>query len=110
MKSTFFTNSDGCKRTQPYVNVETAAYCTAINILAVEYLVVKQDYAEYSRRVHQVCKLEDDDLSVLYISLALNMHTSTLGAMITQGDYETQRENLIDFLDERERLMQNETP
>ena len=90
------------RRGNPYVNPETAAYVTAINMLAVEYLVKTNDEEEYGRRVQQVCELSDDALMDLFITLDLNMHISSLGAMITQGDYETQREHLFNFLDNLE--------
>lgn len=83
----------------PYKNSETAAYVTAVNILAVEYLVKTNDPEEYSRRIDQVYKLSEEDLTVLFVRLDLNRHISSLGAMITQGDYDGQLEDLIDFLD-----------
>lgn len=83
----------------PYKNVETAAHVTAVNILAVEYLIKTDDREEYSRRIEQLRALTEDDLTVLHIYLDLNMHISSLGAMITQGDYEHQRDILLDFLD-----------
>ena len=86
----------------PYKNPETEGYCTAINILAVEYLVKTNNPEEYSRRIRQIYELTEDDLSILCIDLSLNMHTSTLGAMITQGDYDEQRDNLLWFLDHPE--------
>ena len=86
----------------PYKNVETAAYTTAINILAVEYLVKKGDRDEYSRRVKQVYELTELELDVLFLILDLNRHISSLGAMITQGDYDGQLEDLLDFLDHPE--------
>lgn len=86
----------------PYKNQLTEAYCTAINILAVEYLIKQRREDEYSRRVDQVTRLDEDELNTLYWKLSLNMHTSTLGAMITQGDYDYQREALLSFLDEIE--------
>jgi hypothetical protein len=86
----------------PYKNIVTEAYITAINILAVEYLVKTNNSEEYGRRINQVYELTDEDLELLYIYLSLNMHTSSLGAMITQGDYENQREELMNFLDHPE--------
>ena len=86
----------------PFKNTVTEAYITAINILAVEYLVKTNNPEEYGRRVEQVYELSDDDLQILYIWLSLNMHTSSLGAMITQGDYDTQRDELLNFLDHPE--------
>ena len=89
----------------PYINNMADAYITAINILAVEYLIKTDDREEYSKRVHQVYELTEDELVVLHIHLSLNMHTSSLGAMITQGDYEHQREALLYFLDHPEDRM-----
>lgn len=86
----------------PYKNIETDAYCAAINILAVEYLVKTNNPEEYSRRCQQVYALTENELTLLYVDLALNRHTSTLGAMITQGDYDAQREDLLYFLDHPE--------
>ena len=95
----------GCRHiyaTNPYKNEQTEAYITAINILAVEYLVKTYKYEEYIRRVLQVRELDYNDLITLDVLLSLNMHTSSLGAMITQGDYDTQLEVLLDFLDHPE--------
>lgn len=89
-------------RRAPFNCIEADAYVTAINILAVEYLVKTQNPEEYSRRVHQVYELTDDELSVLWVWLSMNRHTSSLGAMITQGDYEYQRDDLLEFLDNPE--------
>ena len=89
-------------RRYPYVSNEADAYVTAINILAVEYLIKTDNREEYSRRIAQVYELEKDDLTILHIRLSLNMHTSSLGAMITQDDYESQREALLYFLDHPE--------
>lgn len=89
-------------RRNPFSCIEADAYVTAINILAVEYLVKTQNPEEYSRRAHQVSELTDDELSVLWVWLSLNRHTSTLGAMITRGDYEYQRDDLLEFLDDPE--------
>lgn len=86
-------------KTEPYKNDITEAYCTAINILAVEYLIKTYNWDEYSKRVRQVYELTETELSILYIILTLNKHTSTLGAMITQGDYSEQLEELMLFLD-----------
>lgn len=86
----------------PYKSHIADAYTTAINILAVEYLVKTDDREEYSRRVNQVYELTANELDILHIRLSLNRHTSSLGAMITQGDYESQREDLLYFLDHPE--------
>lgn len=89
-------------RRDPYRSHIANAYTTAINILAVEYLIKTDDRDEYSRRINQVYELTEAELDVLHIYLSLNRHTSSLGAMITQGDYEYQREELLHFLDHPE--------
>ena len=89
-------------RRNPYSSDVADAYTTAINILAVEYLIKTDNYKEYSERVGLIYELNEEELTVLHIRLSLNMHTSSLGAMITQGDYEHQREALLYFLDHPE--------
>lgn len=89
-------------RCNPYKSYIADAYTTAINILAVEYLVKTDNLEEYHRRIEQVYALSDSDLDLLHIYLSLNMHTSSLGAMITQGDYDKQKEELLYFLDNLE--------
>ena len=74
----------------------------AVNILAVEYLVKTDNKKEYSRRIDQVYALDESDLVNLTIALSLNMHIGNLGDMITQGDYDYQVLELLEFLDEKE--------
>lgn len=85
----------------PYANNAAAAYVTAVNILAVEYLIKTNNEAEYGRLIDVVYKLDLGDLTHLFLLLDLNMHTSSLGAMITQGDYDSQKRILLEFLEER---------
>lgn len=94
--------SDTWFRRNPYKSNIADAYTTAINILAVEYLIKTDNHEEYSRRINQVYLLTEIELEILYIHLSLNKHTSSLGAMITQDDYESQREDLLYFLDNPE--------
>lgn len=89
----------------PYKSNIADAYTTAINILAVEYLIKTDDREEYSRRVQQVYELTENELDSLHIYLSLNMHTSSLGAMITQEDYDSQKDILLEFLDSRYRTV-----
>jgi hypothetical protein len=86
----------------PYANNAAAAYVTAVNILAVEYLIKTDNEAEYGRLIDIVYKLDLGDLESLFILLDLNMHTSSLGAMITQGDYDTQKRILLEYLEGKE--------
>ena len=84
-----------------YVSTEAEAFNAAVNILAVEYLVKTDNKEEYAKRINQVYSLDEFELSVLWVGLTLNMHAKNLGEMITQGDYEEQREYLFEFLDEK---------
>lgn len=83
----------------PYRSTLAGAYVTAINILAVEYLIKTQDEETYGKYCELVNELSDDELDDLQFDLSFNMHTSSLGAMITQGDYDEQRKILMDYLD-----------
>lgn len=82
----------------PYVCYEAEAYVTAINILAIEFLVKTNDEESYLRWCNVLSKADLDDLAVLDVYLSVNHHVSSLGAMITQRDYEYQKETLFDFL------------
>ena len=76
------------------------AYTASVNILAVEYLVKDNNPEEYAKFIEKMHKLDKCDLASLYIHLSHNMHTSSLGAMITQGDYDFQKEALLAFLED----------
>ena len=85
----------------PYCGPFAAAYTTAINILAVEYLIRTEDDKTYGKYCDIVNKLSEDELDDLEFALSFNKHTSSLGAMITQGDYDEQKRILIDYLDSK---------
>ena len=94
------------KRGNPYKNDATAAYVTAVNILAVEYLVKgaifpKKNYYEYMYKKYYtiLINLKNEQLEDLYRILSFNRHISSLGAMITQKDYRDQVNDLLTFLD-----------
>ena len=84
----------------PYVNNVTAAYITAVNILAVEFLIKQNEPIAYSHYIELLYNASESDLESLFILLDTNMHTSSLGAMIMQGDYDEQKIILFDFLDD----------
>lgn len=86
------------EKRNPYINSATEAYVTAINILAVEYLIKTRDLDKYTRYVKKVEEFDTSKLEQLYHLLSLNMHTSSLGAMITQHDYDVQTMALLNFL------------
>ena len=89
---------------EPYVSVISEAFNTAINILAVEYLVKTTNEKEYGEWSEKLYALNDDELDLLYFKLSFNMHTANLGAMITQGDYDYQREILLEFLNREDKF------
>ena len=74
------------------------AFNTAVNILAVEYLIKTDNKPEYSRQVEQLSLLDHHALESMFLDLSLNMHTRNLGEMITQGDYAYQTEVLLQKL------------
>lgn len=85
-----------------YASEAAEGFVTAVNILAVEYLVKQNNFDEYSRWINVLYTFAEEDLEDLQLYLSINKHTSSLGAMITQGDYDHQREILMDFLKEKE--------
>lgn len=76
----------------------------AVNILAVEFLVKANDRDTYSKYIDILYTFDEIDLDLLYILLSLNMHIDNLGAMITQGDYDEQKEKLLYELERKEKL------
>lgn len=79
------------------------AFNAAVNILAVEFLVKTNDKESYSRYINILYSFDEIDYETLFIRLDLNMHLSNLGAMITQGDYNCQKEILFEMLEDKEK-------
>lgn len=96
-----------CKN--PYKSPATEAYVTGVNILAVEYLIKKNDRDTYGKYIDILYSLSVTNLEHLQFLLSFNAHTSSLGAMITQGDYDRQVIELIGFLDAANEDNNNET-
>ena len=92
--------SDEVYRRDPYKYPESEAYATAINILAVEYLIKTDNKYEYNRRIDQLNSLNWADLNCLWIELAFGIHASYLGAIIAHGDYEYMLGTILEFLDD----------
>ena len=67
----------------------------AINILAVEFLVKENNPEKYSEFHDILSSFDDIDMEVLRIDLSFNMHIRNLGEMISQGDYDEQKEILF---------------
>lgn len=82
-----------------YSSQEAQAYVTAINILAVEYLLLNHDNNTYGLLVQEIDELTDDELIELWIAFDLNNHISTLGAMVSHGEYKDQLRLLISYLE-----------
>jgi len=86
-----------------YSSNPAEGYAAAVNLLAVECLVKRDDPEGYGRYINIFYKLTDEDLDELDFRLGLNRHISTVGAMITQGDYDSLIEDLIEYLEEKEK-------
>lgn len=73
----------------------------AVNILAVECLVKENNDDRYSECIEILRSFDDMDMLYLDVSFSLNMHIQNLGEMITQGDYDEQKEILFNALEEK---------
>lgn len=98
------------KSGNPYKNDATAAYVTDVNILTVEYLIKgrvfpEKNYYEYMYKKYYtiLLNLNIEQLEELYRILSFNRHISSLGAMVTQKDYDDQAIYLLAFLDKVDR-------
>lgn len=91
----------GPYKKDPYVNAATGGYCVAINTL-VFHLHTSDCYsdAEFKRDLDTLDKMDFVELESLYFTLNLNMHTSTLAAQLSQGDYDYQVELIKEALKE----------
>lgn len=78
-----------------------SAFNAVVNILAVEYLVKRNDREQYSKYLKVLYTFNDVDVSILEIGLTLNQHIENLGCMITQGDYEHQKEVLLSAIEDK---------
>lgn len=83
------------------INKYGKTFNAAVNILAVEYLIKENWPVIYSSYIELLESFDDIDISILDVELSLNMHIENLGAMITQGDYDEQRDLLIEVLDRK---------
>lgn len=72
-----------------------SVFNAAVNILAVEYLVKRNDREQYSKYLEILYTFDDIDMAFLEIDLSLNKHIENLGCMITQGNYDCQKEILL---------------
>lgn len=77
------------------------AFNAAVNILAVEFLVKTDDRESYSKYINALNTFDEIDFEILYVSLSLNSHLNNLGEMITQEDYDYQKESLFTMLNEQ---------
>jgi hypothetical protein len=83
-----------------YTDFKHEAWVAALNILATEFYVKTNQPEKYTYYCEQLAKLDDNDLECLHIWLSLNRHITSLGHMMSHGDYEQAKDNLFDFLEE----------
>ena len=81
-----------------------------VNILAVEFLIKKNDRESYDKYRTVLCNIFNNEeykseKDVLEICLPLNKHIRNLGEMITRKDYDEQKELLFEILKE---VLENE--
>ena len=84
-----------------YTDYKHEAWVAALNILATEFYVKTNQPEKYTYYCEQLNKLDDTDLECLHIWLSLNRHITSLGHMMSHGDYEQAKDNLFEFLEER---------
>lgn len=84
-----------------YLSAEAEGYVAAINILAVQYLIKTPDVMEYSRLVDIVYGLTDEELNELDFYLSMDTNISTIGAVITNGDFDKLLKILLEYLKEK---------
>ena len=78
-----------------------SVFNAAVNILAVEYLVKRNDREQYSKYLEILYAFDDIDMAYLEIDLSFNKHIENLGCMITQGDYDYQKEILLSAIKDK---------
>ena len=78
-----------------------SVFNAAVNILAVEYLVKRNDREQYSKYLEILYAFDDIDMACLEIDLSFNKHIENLGCMITQGDYDYQKEILLSAIKDK---------
>lgn len=84
-----------------YTDYKHEAWVAALNILATEFYIKTNQPEKYTYYCEQLNKLDDTDLECLHIWLSLNRHITSLGHMMSHGDYEQAKDNLFEFLEER---------
>lgn len=84
-----------------YTRVEAEAWAAALNILAVEFYVKSNDAEKYSHYCTILNSLNDNDLDVLHCLMQINNHITSLGHMFSHGDYDSVKDTLFEFLDEK---------
>ena len=75
------------------------AFNAAVNVLAVEYLIKENRPDLYEKYINILYGYDNDHLEMLDIWIGFNRHIQNLGAMITQGDYDSIRRDLLVELD-----------
>lgn len=83
-----------------YTDYKHEAWVAALNILAVEFLVKTNQPDKYTQYCEKLSALTDDELDILHIDLEINHHITSLGHMLSHGDYDWVKGALFEFLEE----------
>jgi hypothetical protein len=84
-----------------YSDRKHEGWVAALNILATEFYVKVRDPMRYSYYCDKLNSLSDDDLELLCSLLEINNHITSLGHMMSHNDYDSVKDTLFEFLDER---------
>lgn len=84
-----------------YTSYAAEAWTTALNILATEFYIKTYDDEKYSYYCNLLNSLTDGELEILHCWISINNHITSLGHMCSHGDYDSVKDSLFDFLDER---------
>ena len=82
-----------------YTDFKHQAFVAALNILATEFYVKTNQPEKYSYYCERLSSLDDTQLECLHIWLSLNCHITSLGHMMSHGDYEAAKDKLFYFLE-----------
>lgn len=83
-----------------YTDYKHEAWVAALNVLAVEFLAKTNQPDKYTQYCERLSTLTDDELDILHIDLKINHHITSLGHMLSHGDYDWVKGALFEFLGE----------
>lgn len=83
-----------------YSDIKHEGWVAALNVLATEFYVKTNKPERYSYYCDILNSLDDSELEWLQTILQINCHITSLGHMMSHGDYDAIKDQLFEFLDE----------